>query len=82
MTPFYTSRKFLNIIISKKLNNLWVIFRIKKKINKKFKMPQFRILFINILFIPVYLNSLSAQQYNIEFKHIGQQKGLSKRSYH
>lgn len=77
MTPFYTSRKFLNIIISKKLNNLLVIFRIKKKINKKFKMPQFRILFINILFIPVYLNSLSAQQYNIEFKHIGQQKGLS-----
>ncbi|MGY9041886.1 MAG: two-component regulator propeller domain-containing protein [Alphaproteobacteria bacterium] len=77
MTPFYTSRKFLNIIISKKLNNLLVIFRTKKKFNKKFKMPLFRILFINILFIPVYLNSLSAQQYNIEFKHIGQQKGLS-----
>ena len=40
-------------------------------------MPLFKILFINILFIPAYLNSLSAQQYNIKFKHIGQQKGLS-----
>ena len=40
-------------------------------------MPPYRILLINILLIPVILSSLSAQRYNIEFKHIGLEKGLS-----